>query len=706
MIRRTKMATAIAFAAAIAAFQPLSAATSTTYTHSGGVLTLSNTLLELKWNGSNGTIIGLRNKVTGTQHIGGSVFANWTAFVNTTTSDKWKASLGTMIKGRTALLSSATTTTTATSVTLHLRFDRVGGKYITITQRVTLYDNDPISHWTTDVTNNEPNSTVTAVVTPQLTGVNVLSDEALAWPFNEGEIYVNPGTRFRFMQYPVPASMQWMQLYNSREGLYYAVLDTKAHFKEFRFGYDGGLDPAATSPRQMSGTVWPFASTGMTYSSPPVDIGVMNEGGWYSGADRYRYWLINVARWEKGKPAMAATLDAWYPRIMKFYGQSNTMPYREVPNLLRSLNSYGVHNLELLGWHVDGFDSYYPDYKTLPSAGGDAELRNAIAASHAAGDRVFFYINNHIADVGSAWYAANAGVANARKVNGSFFPESYGNGRSFYAMSPSSTVWINQLRDRTRFLRDLGADGIWWDQMAEMPAVLDYNRAAGHFSPATGFAEGYKKMMDAIHWSFSYEGRNTNYVFAMEGVNDYYSYYVDINGMMWQRNLGYAPQQAPQLTRYTIPARFLGLPTVGKPRGSIDQYAWAFTLGNPLLVDGTNSNVFPRYLNVYKAEPEIYFYGVYKDERGLGISNPSIRGTSIVARGNGRLGLQLRNVSGVSQSGTITLNYGAIGLGGKFVNSVQNIEGGANVSFTRGTNSVSFPVTVPAGDVRAFRVVF
>jgi len=684
------------------------AAVSTTYSDSGGIITLSNTLIELKWNNSNGTIVGLKNKMTGTEHLGGSLAGNWTIFVNTTTADKWKASLGTMYKGRDASLSSANATTLTNGIRVDLSFNGVGGKNIKVVQHITVYDNDPVSHWTTEVVNNEPSSTVTAIVSPQLTGVQTLANEMLMWPYKEGEIFSNPGSFLRMMQYPVPASMQWMNLYNNNEGLYYAVLDTTAAYKEFRFGYDAGLDPSTSSPRQMSATVWPFAVTNTSYASPQVDIGVASEGGWYWGADRYRDWLINTAHWEKGKPAKAMELDAWYMGNVKSYNQPVNLAYSALPGYIQNVNHAGIHNLEVTGWHVDGFDSYYPDYNSISAAGGDTGLQNAVANIHANGDRIYFYINNHIADIGSSWYAGNAGTSNLKTVNGAYFPESYGNGRSFYAMSPRSSAWINQLNDRATYLRDLGADGIWWDQMAEMDAVLDYNSAAGHSSPATSFSEGYKLMMDTIHWNFSNHGANTDYVFAMEGVNDYYSLFVDMNGMMWGRSLGYVPQQAPQVTRYTIPAKFLGLPTSGKASGSLDEYAWAFTMGNPLLVDTStpNANVFPRYTNIYKSEPTIYFYGTYKDERGLTLSNANVKGTTIVGKNQDRLGVQLRNLSTTAQTVTVTIDYGKIGLSGKTVGSVVNIEGSASVSYTTGMNSVTFTVSIPANDVKAFKVSF
>jgi hypothetical protein len=179
-----------------------------------------------------------------------------------------------MYKGRDASLSSVTSNVFSNGITVDLTFNGVGGLNVNIIQHITVYDNDPVSRWTTDVTNNQSNSTVTAVVTPQLTGVQTLVGESLMWPWKEGQIYASTGTALNFMAYPVLASMQWLGLYNTSESLYYGVLDTTAAYKQFRFGYDLNLDPDSSSPRQMSVTVWPFAGTSSSYTSPTVEIGV------------------------------------------------------------------------------------------------------------------------------------------------------------------------------------------------------------------------------------------------------------------------------------------------------------------------------------------------------------------------------------------------------------------------------------------------
>jgi hypothetical protein len=692
----------------------------TVYSNENGVITLSNSLIELQWKGSNGVLTGLKNKQTGTQHLGGDLFSNWTAFVDLTTSNQWSAWLGTLYYGRNQALTSATVSPLSNGAIVDLVWNNIGPagqkKNIIVKQHITVYDGDPVSRWTTEVINNEPNSTVTAFVSPQLTGIQTLPNERLMWPYKEGEIHSNPGTARRILRYPTSLSMQWMNLFNDQESLYYAVLDDTARHKEFRFGYDQWLDPqTALKPRQMSVTHWPYTMDSTTFTSPVVEIGVASEGVWYWGADRYRDWLINTAGWAKTHSPKARCLDSWLTGFNKFYREPLRMTYAEIPAHLEDRANYGIKNLHMLGWHYDGFDSYYPDYKYLESAGGEAGLASAIQQIHNNNKNIFLYLNNHIADLGSDWYIANAGLVEAQDVNGNFFPERYNtSGRDFYVMSPHSSLWINQLKARAMSLREKGADGIWWDQQGEMPSILDYNKDAGHSSPSYAWAEGYTKMMNEIHDAFSYNGTDNNYVFAMEGVNDFHSQFIDVMGMNWARKLGWSSFHAPQVTRYTIPSKFIGLTQAGVPINDKNAYAIAFTMGNLLWTpaketgkEAPNPYVFPRYLNIYNSEPTIYFTGAYKDERGLEIQGGIVKGTTIVGEHSDRLGLQLRNPDSEPQFNVvITLEFDKIGLAGKEVTTVSDMETGEAVLYRVKDNKLTITVDVPALDVKAYKVTF
>lgn len=671
-------------------------------------ITLRNSYISLSWDIVHGTLVSLYNCSTQTEYLTGSDSCNWTLFIDSAASSKWDCSLGTQVRGKDAFLTNYSTRVTDGGIELSLLFDSVGGQDISVLQKIHLSNNDGVSSWTTSVSNNEDHTVVSAIISPQVTGLNYLQNEQLAWPWKEGQIFSDPGTDLRFMQYPVQASMQWASLYNDEESLYYGVLDSSASYKEFRFGYDSSLTPSSASPRQLSTTLWPFLEAFSTYESPVVEVGVNNAGGWYTWADRYRNWLINSAHWTSTPSQIASELPAWRTGFNKFYTEDTLRhAYADIPAMISSCDSYGIDMLELLGWHSDGFDSYYPDYAYLDNAGGATALANAIDTLHSNGDNVFFYINNHIADIGSNWFASNGAAAALKGIDGTPFLETYGNGRQFYSMCPSAENWTSQLNTVATGLKSIGADGIWWDQMMEMEAVLCYDSTHGHSSPATAFSEGYLEMMNTMRQAFSSDG--LNYLFAAEGVCDYYSQFVDVCGMMWGRLPGYSSENAPELTRYTIPSRFLGLPTYGTTSGSGDEYGRAFLMGNILLVDSPadelpNENVFPRYINIYDAEPEIYYHGIYKAENGLATTNGNVLSSLIIGSDSDRIGIQLCNETDAVQTTLVKVSYGTLGLSGKCVAAVNNIENGTAISYQNANSDVFFWITIPAHDIAAIKV--
>jgi len=56
--------------------------------------------------------------------------------------------------------------------------------------------------------------------------VGTLPGEVLAWPNHDGALIPNPRMALHFLAHPLPASIQWEELYNGSQGLRYAVLDS------------------------------------------------------------------------------------------------------------------------------------------------------------------------------------------------------------------------------------------------------------------------------------------------------------------------------------------------------------------------------------------------------------------------------------------------------------------------------------------------
>jgi hypothetical protein len=351
-----------------------------------------------------------------------------------------------------------------------------------------------------------------------------------------------------------------------------------------------------------------------------------------------------------------------------------------------------------------------------------------------------FYINAHIADLASDWMKDPAHAASAvHGADGKPFVETYDDliqkARPFHAMCPSAPAWRAQLDGKATELRKLGAAGIYWDQLEEMPSLLCYDRSHGHATPATAFNEGYKALFAQVHQDFSRGGTDTDYVFAAEGANDFYSQFIDVAAGMPGRLFGYAPADcggclgwpcggavhAPEIGRYTMFAKALGLANYGSKLGDRDEFARAFLMGDPLktleigapgtsLTDAyatTNPFAFPRYPQLYASEPSIYFAGTYLDARGMTLdgTRDQVMGTSILGADGDRIGLQLWNRTDAPRTVHVALDLGALGLGARRVSGIVDLEGGAAIEMGTGSGSaVSFAVLVAAHDVKAVKL--
>ena len=698
----------------------------------GGEFCFENDRITLRFNAAHGTLVGITDRATGTEWLGGDTHANFSAWIDRTTSDRFHAS-GELVRGRDLPLMRFAVNETAGGTRLDLFFENVGGPGVRLTQHVALFLGDPVSHWTTEVTVDPGvTATVRSFVSPQVTGVVERPGERLAWPWKEGVIYTQPGAALQRMGYPLPASMQWMQLYDDRSGLYVAALDDTAAFKELRFGYDGELDAvrgSAATPRQMSVALYPFVASGQTYTSPTIDVGIAPEGGWYWGADRYRAWLAQ-AGWVRTSAPIATDLAAWRngANVTK---RGQLFTYCEIPKLLLSpeyVAKTGVRMLELRRWHQGGLDAFYPDYDFLSADAPcqrESDLRDAMAALHRADQQIVFYLNGRIADPQSRWYQQGAqGDASAVKaLDGSMRDESY-SGRGFRVMCPSAGAWVEQLASKVDALR--GANGIWWDQVEETGASLCFDRTHGHASPATAFAEGYAGLFRAARARMIDHGGDT--LFAAEGVSDVHARFIDVHGMMWSRKLGYRcaagcggtaapsacvgewpcgdPEQAPELTRYTLSSKFLGIQNADASVGASDEYARAFLLGEPLMAPdyprAANTHAFPRYVKLYESAPDIFFRGRYLHERGLTMVGAGVRGAVLL--GDTRAALAVQVFGAEDAPFTAMLSLHAMGLDDRRVAAVTDGESGAPIAWRDTGDGAAFEDRVSRRDVRSYRV--
>ncbi|WP_343250364.1 DUF6259 domain-containing protein [Diplocloster hominis] len=672
------------------------------------VMILQNSELELRFQATDGSLVGMKNKYTDTQLLGGTDYSGWTMFINTSTDNIWEASLGDRaIKGKDCSLFDITSSTLPDGVQLNLTYNKIGNMDITLVVHVTLKSGSPISEWTAEIINQEPDTTITAFVFPQITGIQVQAGEELVWPYREGQIISDPGSKLRYLRYPMPASMQWMSLYTEMDCLYYAVLDDTAAYKEFRFGYDPNLLPSLDNARMMSVALWPYSATGTSYRTPIVEVGVWNEGNWYCAADRYKTFIETAWGDEKHHSSTVNTIGAITNKIIRMNGETlNT--YAELPDAIAQDHETGIHNAWVFGWNDDGFDTGYPDFDFIQELGGASAFTDAITQMHQQGDTATAYLNVLCADMQSDWYRLHQNTENIVGVTGDNYYFALGENRTGVYICPCSKAYQEQLASRITALRDTGADNVFLDQAMELDALQCFNPDHGHTTPATAYAEGLKTLITKLHEVFGYGGSRDNYYFMAEGINDYLSTFVDVGVPAAYRRSEYA-SMTPALVQYTVPAVILAGPA-GEPR-TADEFAAGFLMGQPLYNDTGISNpmpdIFNRIQKIYLKEPEIYNYGTYQAQKGMELDDAGLKASGIVSRAGDTIGVQFSNPTALPVTATLTLDYGALHLSGE-IESVRNLEvPDETVVYNAGTsgcNRIAFTVTIPAYDIRAYKI--
>ena len=785
--------------------RPFPSPRAATVSRVGGLLTLTNGLIELVWSLGTGALLSFSDVVSGRRFLsGGPESSNWSLWVDSS-SDMWAPAeraygLGQRYDGRGMTLSRNWWSCDGNGTCIvHLEWINVGNTYVDVTQHIRLGAGDQVSHWTTTV-HNSGTGTVTALLSPHIAGLNALENESLMWPEHEGKIFANPGWDKRLMQYPVPLSMQWIHLFNEQQGLYFAVLDATARYKEFRFGYDPDIDAyGGNIGRAISVTNWPFATHGQTWTSAQTELGIMTNGGWFPGADRYRSWLVNQSGWATPRQPLARSLVSYRTAVIKRWNGIFDPPdsckhfisgswnihhnYTDIAKLLlapvvqtsdsSSGPAYGslvdggasvaeLNNwsqVALFGWHIDGFDTRYPDFQFFDSPGDIGtrdDLRLQVDVLRLFGKNVTFYENLHAADKQSRWFNAlppgggcwgigcqtQGEIGSIKKAAGNTYVEHYcltappGFLPDFVAMCPSYRPWQDQLVARAQALHDIGGQGFWFDQVEEKEARLCYDNRHGHSSPATAFSEGYASLLPRMQALMA----DRPYFFIAEGINDYYSKYIDIAGGSFMRPFGYKPEHAPEVARYTIPTRILGsityLPLIDGRTASLNGRAFLMALpiasGEDTMprgasvflkspeADQTNTvcPAVPRMPDIYQFRPEIYLDGRYDADKAVRADDPNLRVSTLTAA-NGTFAVQLVNEKTMPLTGMVHVDLGKLGFGGRVVASVKRLDSNRqfcntcssarpcykSLNFTRTGNVLSFSEpSYAAGDVRSYVV--
>ncbi|MFA5275258.1 MAG: DUF6259 domain-containing protein, partial [Candidatus Izemoplasmatales bacterium] len=594
-------------------------------------VTLSNSYVSASFNLDNGSLTSFVNVPAETDYLLGSTGGNWAMVVDVSTNDpfltNYQSDQAVLVTSRTQMPEYHLDYSEDIGVitfTYDVVFNHNQQSYsgIRVIQTVTIRKGSPELDFEYEIENACSQAiTVVAFTGAQLSGLKDSENGALNlfWSNKEGKIYddaINKiknetGTDENLSNvYPGLYSTQLIQLYNDVESLYYLVEDNSREYKIANYGdfststgYDfNGVN--VTDKISMSFTQFPFVGSGNSKSIHKIVIGVGQFESWYKGANRYQQFLIDnemINDYEN----FPENWGGFIALVGSHYGSKHFSSYTTVSSITISYADWindvndtsGIHTEAILGWNEGGFDSMYPDYDFASGEGfGGAEGFQAMANQvHANGDMFLCHMNSRIADMAGNWSQTivdestgiknyyQAGVKRAgfrsgmteAEIEDYLVAESYSTSTIYYLMSSASDAFQDQIISVVRRLRENGANGIWFDQLFERDAYLDYDVShsmSDNSTPATLYGEGYL----AIFQAFDEIGKTINpdnpwIINVGGGAGDAFAKYIDVYGGNWSRKLGARDNSAdstidasgtensdrhimsPELTKYTVP---------------------------------------------------------------------------------------------------------------------------------------------------------
>ncbi len=654
----------------------------------GSTATLENDIIKTTFETEHGILVGITDKRTGREWLDSTrSFSGFNLFVDKSTGNIWKSHTSgpSVEKIRQISLNADMKKVIYENrqVIRTVQSFQAGDGNITVEQTVTLENGSDAVCFSAKISNTSTNCVVTSFRNVTISNINDNEEGlSLLWPNREGEIFekaLKPSTTVASNLteiYPVPLSMQFCSLFSSKESLYFCVKDFERAYKTISFSHNSdGLG-------EISSTLWPFVRAGSEETCPEIEVGIVSDGNsWYTPAERYRNYLISSG-FDKEHGELATQWVGLHENGMIGYQNQYHTRYGEMMKVVsEGKRNNGIPLTVFLGWHNDGFDSRYPDYCFSDEIGGESAFAKAMQDLDRIKGYAVIYVNLRIADKLGSWFNTEneSGIkygfsCAVRNDDNSVIQESYdSSGLSFNVMCPMASEYRKAITDAGERLAKNGADGLYLDQIEEMPASMCFCKDHGHRNPATAFAEGYDLILSELTDIF--RRYNDNFIFMCEGTCDAYLKYIDVCGGNFTRLMDYAEYAKTEVARYIMPTKFYGRKTSKTETRHAVDYGHAFVIGNGIFAQNVNSTA-KRLSDLMYANPEIYFTGRFIDHRGLVSEIPANVYLGIFVSSDGKnASVHVFNESDTEISFPVKIDAGLAGFSGD-LKGIRNTETG------------------------------
>lgn len=331
--------------------------------------------------------------------------------------------------------------------------------------------------------------------------------------------------------YPWWLSMNWMMLTGGDYCLYFGSHDKEMCACTLRAVGSEFKDVILQSDKMA------FAAPGETWTCPESVVSLY-KGSWRKGANIYGDW---AKTWRKPRPQpeWVRSMTGYFLVINRQQFGDELWPYAEIPQLWELAKAYGFDTLGLFGWYSTGHDNRYPQIEPGENQGGEALLRENIAAVKKDGGRVTMYQNGHLIDPSSDFYKkyGDACCVMTRwglpyhdqysKYHNSDFLQHFSK-KTFMVVCPSFEPFYAALADTIKMIHGLGADGILIDQIGGIVPYPCFNEKHDHGTdkPSLAYSKGRLKMLGSVCAEIDkYE--KDGFALFTETLTDSYSGYFD-----------------------------------------------------------------------------------------------------------------------------------------------------------------------------------
>ncbi len=399
---------------------------------------------------------------------------------------------------------------------------------------------------------NDDSGVVVGVIMPCLDGMTDAGEGTLYYPDRAGAKIAKPFAALREAafgrSYPVPLSAQFLTYNTGTDGWLLACHDTAMSYKELLMG---------GPERQIRITQFPFVEAGKSATLAPVVLQGY-AGDWHIAADRYRAWFDSwrsppVSQALSHFPVFGSVVirarpveDAYLQDVSK---DMEVGTYAAAIPALQRLRAKGIDGVHIVGWHGQGHDTDYPEFRIPDDFGGREGLRAMADSAHAMGLIPGYYTNGRLANTRNPLFLAHPEWL-VRLPEGSQVREHYG-AECFDVLCPHAAGFIAHLEEIVSDLAtNFRAAFIQIDQVGAAAGLLCFDPRHGHRTPATAWVEGYARMLKRL--LAAAHRVNPDFWIWTEGNWDFSGQHVALQqGGFWQDHAGMQP--FPQLFRYTFP---------------------------------------------------------------------------------------------------------------------------------------------------------